>query len=143
MRMNWGTGVAIALTVFIAFICTLVFTVMSKKVDLVAKDYYKQELEYQDVIDAKMNYKRIGEELVVKDEGGTFTFTIPGNPESLKGEVRFVSDFKADRDVKIPLLNTVDQSIAKEKIIPGNYTLFVTWESEDQLYCYEDGIVVR
>ena len=49
--MSWGKGIAIALTVFILFIATLVTIIIRQKVDLVSEDYYTQEINYQQEID--------------------------------------------------------------------------------------------
>ena len=53
MKINWGTGIAITLTVFVLFILSLVYGTSIANFDLVAPDYYDQEIEYQSIIDAK------------------------------------------------------------------------------------------
>ncbi|NNC82883.1 MAG: hypothetical protein HKN79_04835 [Flavobacteriales bacterium] len=50
--MNWGNGIAIFLTVFVLFILGLVYMTTRSTAELQAEDYYKQEIEYQDRIDA-------------------------------------------------------------------------------------------
>ena len=49
-KINWGTGIVIAFVLFISFILYFVIktsTDTTYEYDLVAKDYYKDELEYQ------------------------------------------------------------------------------------------------
>ena len=36
--MNWGKGIIIVMSAFVIFILTLVFTLMSKRVDLTSDD---------------------------------------------------------------------------------------------------------
>jgi len=50
--MNWGKGVAIVLGLFIIFIGVLAFTLIRQKVDLVTEDYYKEDMAYQQEIEA-------------------------------------------------------------------------------------------
>ncbi|MCT4560105.1 MAG: FixH family protein [Crocinitomicaceae bacterium] len=57
--MNWGKGIALALSVFIVFIVTLATIMMRTKVDLVSDDYYQQEIQFEHTLEAQ---KR-GEEL--------------------------------------------------------------------------------
>ncbi len=49
--MNWGKSIVLAFVLFAAFIATLVIICARESVDLVTKDYYHQELQYQKQID--------------------------------------------------------------------------------------------
>lgn len=51
--MSWGKGIALALFAFVVFISTLVTIIISQKVDLVSEDYYKNEIAFQEEIDAR------------------------------------------------------------------------------------------
>ena len=56
MKINWGTGIVIAIVAFIGFILYFVITMSTDKTysyDLVTDKYYQQELKYQQEIDAK------------------------------------------------------------------------------------------
>ena len=53
--MNWGKGIAIALTLFIGFIVYMVIGFFSHKVDLESDDYYQREIAYEDEITALNN----------------------------------------------------------------------------------------
>lgn len=48
--MNFGKWIIVAFVVFAAFIGTLVTVCMREDISLVSKDYYKDELAYQDQI---------------------------------------------------------------------------------------------
>ncbi len=54
-KLNWGHGLAIALGCFIIFILSLIFIFpMGKQnAEMISNNYYEEELQYQDVIDAK------------------------------------------------------------------------------------------
>ena len=49
--MNWGKSIILAFILFAAFIATLVTVCMRQDVNLVTKEYYKEELAYQAQID--------------------------------------------------------------------------------------------
>jgi hypothetical protein len=52
--MNWGYRIVLAFVFFIALMVTLVTISMRQNIDLVAEDYYREEIEYQNQID-RMN----------------------------------------------------------------------------------------
>ena len=54
IKLNWGFGIIVAFVSFIGFILFFVITMSSDKkysYDLVATDYYNQELKFQNKID--------------------------------------------------------------------------------------------
>lgn len=58
MKINWGTGIVIAIVAFISFIMFFVITMTTShnaNHDLVTEEYYKAELGYQKEIDAEKN----------------------------------------------------------------------------------------
>jgi len=64
IKINWGTGIVIAMVLFMAFILQYVYRVsVYEKYDhhLVADDYYKDELNYQKQIDKESNANNLKE----------------------------------------------------------------------------------
>ncbi len=55
--MNFGSKITVLYLSFVGLILTLVFMCFGQKVELVSKDYYAQELKFQDKIDAINNEK--------------------------------------------------------------------------------------
>lgn len=64
--MNWGKGIAIALSGFIVFITILVIGFFSHSVDLESEDYYQKELIYGDEIKAIENASSLKEKVVMR-----------------------------------------------------------------------------
>ena len=54
--MNWGNRIILVFVCFIAFILSMVTRAFQQDFDLVAEDYYAQELNYQK---KKVNYYNI------------------------------------------------------------------------------------
>ncbi len=68
IKINWGVGLLIGMGAFICFIMYFVITMLSSKEfdhDLVVEDYYKEELHYQEDIDAEKNALALGEPVQV------------------------------------------------------------------------------
>ena len=57
--MNWGTKITLVYVGFVMLIVSLVFISATNKSELVAADYYEQELKFQDRIDAVKNEQEL------------------------------------------------------------------------------------
>ena len=55
MKLNWGNWIAVAYSVFVLFIIAMVYLAFGEKWDLVAENYYEQEIQYQDKINSIEN----------------------------------------------------------------------------------------
>ena len=53
--MNWGWKIAIGYSIFVAGILSLVVVAYRQTNDLVSADYYAQEIQFQQRIDARGN----------------------------------------------------------------------------------------
>lgn len=68
--MNWGKSIVLAFVLFGSFIATLVMVCMREDVNLVTKEYYKEELVYQDQIDRMAHTAMLDEKPELQIEGG-------------------------------------------------------------------------
>ena len=59
--MNWGKSIILAFVLFAGFIATLVVVCVREDISLVSKDYYKEELLYQDQIQRLNNASQLKE----------------------------------------------------------------------------------
>ena len=67
--MNWGYKIVVAFVIFAAFIGTLVGICVNQDISLVAKDYYRQEIAYQEQIDRMANHEALPEKPKVTYKG--------------------------------------------------------------------------
>lgn len=120
--MNWGRGIAVALTLFIGFIVTLVSIIMSQKVDLESENYYADEQVYQQEIDA----------ISAGNQQADFTFKVKDNlfwvyvPDSISPEVIFVEFYRPNdqnEDRKFEIKNTKNFSIPAHFFQKGIYDI--------------------
>jgi hypothetical protein len=92
--MSWGKGITIAFIMFAAFIGALVTICVRQDISLVSKNYYDEELKYQDQIDQLNNaatlahrpmmlirdgYLQVRFDKFAKFEGGELILTRPSD----------------------------------------------------------------
>ena len=132
-KFSWGHGVALALASFIIFILYMVlyFGHGMKTAEMVSDDYYNEELNYQDVIDAKNNADSLKVKPVYlqKDTGITLTFPAEISPESKKASVILyrIEDANLDVTKEVVLDNQNSFTIPGNVLSEGSYILKLKW----------------
>ncbi|WP_291908558.1 FixH family protein [Chitinophaga sp. CB10] len=139
--MNWGHSIIIVFVLFAAGILTLVTKSMRTKVDMVTKDYYSEELKYQEVIEGRANAGALSSPVTITQPAEAVTIRVPqelvGTP--VKGAVNFYRPSDAGRDFSVPLHPDAagTQVVGREKFVPGNYRVKVSWEMNNKPYYHE------
>lgn len=148
MKLNWGNWIAAVYIAFVLFIGLMVYLAFGEKWDLVAEDYYEQELKYQDKIDRKANVFEEGlkPKLYVTEASLNIEF-----PDSIlnevidDGKVEFFRPSDAAKDVTVTFDELADE---KELRVPlqilskGKYLAKVSWKSGDKEYFYEQNVII-
>ncbi len=144
MKINWGTGVAIALGLFMIFILSFVYkTFTNDKYDhqLVSKDYYKDEVNFQQEIDALTNAKKLNELVILKntDQGILITFPSDLSTKKIEGTIAFqrASNIKLDFNLPINLTNNT-LLIPTKKLVKGLYNVKINWKVDTTTYLFKD-----
>lgn len=142
--MNWGNKLVVVFILFAILMATLVYKAVNTKFELVSKDYYKDELRYQDRIDGRNNAALIGKVAVTQD-AEALTIGLPYEMKGVKveGEAWFYCKTDAERDRKIALAvdTSGKQLILKSQLTKGTtYELKLNWQAGDQKY-YTEQIV--
>ena len=144
MKINWGTGIAIALGAFMIFILSFVyktFTDRSYDHQLVSEDYYKDEVNYQQEIDALTKAKKLNEPIQLEntDKGILVTFPSDVTTKKVVGTISFqrASDIKLDFDLAINLTNN-KLLISDEKLVKGLYNVKINWQVATVEYLYKE-----
>jgi hypothetical protein len=114
--------------------------------DLVADDYYQQEVNYQATIDAKRNGLAIKKDLIIKQEQGVLSIHFPESfaREGMNGTVHFYhpKNVKYDTEESLKLSENNIQIIDKKKLHKGNYTIKMLWEANGKKYHIEKSCYV-
>lgn len=144
LKFNWGTGIFIFVSIFMAFILTLVYKCSEQKVDLVSADYYDKEIQYQKQINRINNSSELATQIVISSENGSINVQFPEAFKNSKliGNITFFKPDNAANDFEVPLkLNeSLMQSISSKNLAPGRWNVKVTYNDENKEYYAEQKI---
>ncbi|MCD6068999.1 MAG: hypothetical protein K0S33_3825 [Bacteroidetes bacterium] len=144
--MSWGKKITILYIGFVLLISSLVYISATNKSELVAKDYYAQELSYQDRIDAIANEKGLEETISFELLPYSIVLTYPGSgtAKDLQGEILFFrpSDASKDRKIKMDFNVNNVQVIHKQLLSKGVYRMSISWKKGDRSYYKEEIITI-
>ncbi|MFP3596276.1 FixH family protein [Chryseobacterium sp. SIMBA_029] len=139
-NFSWGHGVVIALFAFIVFILSMLFLFPNgqKNSEMVTDNYYEEELQYQDVIDAKKRADNLQEKPTYSQDTSGIKIVFPKGYNNSNTTVKFVLNRTDDQnlDIKKSEQLNADQSILiPAKVLKaGNYTLRLTWTKDKTEY---------
>ena len=144
---SWPAGIAIIYILFVVILLALVIFSSYHSVDLVAKDYYEQEIKYQQQIDrinradslsAPVSWHHDKKQRLV-----TIQFPMELIADDVEGNILFFrpSDAKQDKLMALRLSSKNIQTISTQHLIPGLWKLKIFWQI-DQKDFYAEGILV-
>ena len=125
---------------FVAGIGFLVFKASNQEFDLVTKDYYEQELKYQQVIDQSANASKLSTPVSIENKEGELKISFPEEMKNKKKLVDFYLYYAADakKDFRKSFeLNENELAQALPVGMKGMYELKLTWEAEGVKYYHE------
>ena len=145
--MNWGNRLLITFIVFGSGMIYLVYRSMHTNFELVEKEYYKSELVYQDVIDARKNTERLSTSLQITVDEVKVGFVFPSeiNARAIEGDVWFYCayDEKLDRKFTLKPSGDGEYFISKKLIAAGNYQAKINCKSAGKNYYFEEHISIK
>lgn len=147
MKINWGTGITVALVLFMGFIVTLVVIISGKSVELVSENYYDLEINYEDRIIATSNGQEFKDSIDITQFNGNVFIQFPNqfNSKNTKGQVHLYRANDVAMDVKMPF----DQLKEHQIIIPesdiskGKYQVQISWKNKKNNYYIAKSIIVE
>tara|TARA_B100000949_G_scaffold213780_1_gene208883 strand:+ start:982 stop:1428 length:447 start_codon:yes stop_codon:yes gene_type:complete len=146
-KLNWGVGIVITIACFIGFIMFFVIKMSTDKKydhDLVTEEYYKQELAYQDQIDAQQNSARLAKNIQVEVTAEGIQILFPSEKQNIKGEVNLYRPSNKKLDLEIPIsLENQQMLIPAEKLVEGKYKLSINWKSNETTYLYKKDLQIK
>lgn len=146
MKLNWGHGLAIALAIFAAIMLGFLYNSFQLDHEMVADNYYQEELVFQDKIDQKTNAKAAGKSISIKEEANQVIVQFTVDDTALtEGEIEFMRPSNQKLDVQFPIvLNERAQlAISKEHFARGKYTVRASWKVNDVDYYITKNIFIQ
>ncbi|WP_109829880.1 FixH family protein [Reichenbachiella versicolor] len=145
--MNWGKSVTLAFVLFAGLIITMVTLCMKQDVNLVANNYYEEELAYQDQIDRINNYTRLAEKPAIIQNGSMISLQFPVSviTQLDKGKIHFFrpSEGNIDKTFSLKFNEEGIQAFDLKDTKHGLWKTKLTWVSNSGVeYYYEQSIVI-
>ncbi|HLV40347.1 FixH family protein [Xanthomarina sp.] len=147
MKINWGTGLVIAMIGFISFIMYFIIKVNTDSAydhDLVVEEYYKAELTFQGEIDREEKSRELDENITwTKTEDGLLlSFPEDLDSQAITGSVFLyrTSNKKLDFEMPISISDNV-MLIPSDRLLDGRWNLKVDWKYKDAAYLYKKEIM--
>ena len=140
--MNWGNKIVIAFILFASFIGYMVVRAFQEDFDLVAEDYYAQEINYQEKLNKLSNTALANKNVSVSQTASLLRFQFPDKAD---GEIQFYHPSRKmfDRTFEIQLTGDGIQTIEKKELVPGNYRINISWNTSGEEYLQQQTIYIQ
>ncbi|MDF2438686.1 MAG: hypothetical protein K0Q95_3062 [Bacteroidota bacterium] len=144
MKISWGYKITILYVGFVGLIVCMVSMAMRQKVDLVSKDYYEQELNFQDKINKTNRSNELSEPLrwELKQDALQLKFPAQFKAQKIAASVYFFrpSDSSMDKTIPLSADSSLVRNISTEKMQRGLYKIQINWNVGKEEY-YNEGII--
>jgi len=149
MKINWGTGIVIAIVLFMGFILFFVMSVQANhKYDneLVVEEYYKQERVLQKKIDKEENAAALATNVMVATTAEGIKITFPNGFDFtiIKGKVSLYRPSSRKLDFEIPIsLSAPYMLIPKSVLAGGRWDITIDWTCKGKAYLSSEKLVIN
>lgn len=147
-KFNWGSGIVLAVVVFMIGTLSMVSYFISLDFYLVSNDHYEQAVEYQDTIDKKQRAENLKNPVVVLFDEPTVSIKLIFPKEilsdSLSGNITFYRPNNPDLDHRFKLQIDEDgrQIIPVSELEKGRWKLTLEWKQDSLFYLDEKNIFI-
>lgn len=145
-RISWGTGIVIAIIIFVVVVLAQTIYLMNQKVDLVEEDYYKKGIEYQKDIDVQKKSRELSEQIRFDFNGQYLIVDFPKelSESKLSGEILLYRPSDSGLDIKIPVsTDNLSQIIPVSNLKKGFWRVKLKWQYDGQDYYDETSFRVE
>ncbi|WP_290789587.1 FixH family protein [Flavihumibacter sp. UBA7668] len=143
MALNFGHKIILVFIVFGLLMGTLIYMSVKTEFELVSKDYYKEELAYQEVIDARKNAETLSSSIKLNYDDKQLQILMPMEMKLQvdSGEIYFYCPADAKKDTILPLQpDTSGMQVIQigETVAPAAYKLRIKWNAAGKSYYQEN-----
>lgn len=145
--MHWGNKLLLVFAGFGCLMTYMVYKCMQSPVNLVAKEYYRDELAYQAVIDSKTQAAQLQTKVILQQENEQISIQLPREmkDQAVRGQVHFYCAADAGRDRRFDLQVNRDgwQQVSRAALLPGRYLVKLSWEAGNKHYYTEEPFTIQ
>ncbi|MGE5353213.1 MAG: FixH family protein [Acidobacteriota bacterium] len=146
MKFHWGIGISLLYGLFVVGIFIIVLFYMGQDVDLVTKEYYNDEIKYQDKIEKLKRTRALKDEVKFTPADEKVRISFPGTiKENISGEILFFRPSDKKYDFRLMLKPGPDlvQSVDFHGRRKGLWKIEMNWKAGSAEYLNEEIINVR
>jgi hypothetical protein len=142
--MNFGNWIVVAFILFAMFIGALVAVCVKQDVNLVSKDYYRDELDYQHQIERINNTNRLTKKPSIAKIDGKLQVNFGDEQKIQKGELKLFcpSNPKMDKAYTLSVMDGTTQLFEITFLQSGMYKAKLLWTMEGKEYFLEETIFI-
>lgn len=137
----WGWGIAAVYAVFAASTLGFVAFTMTHRVELVAPDYYRQELNYEQQIARQRRASNLTQQVtcLLTHDQKNIELRFPAGMKEISGKMHLYrpSDSLMDYEIQIAPDAEGRQLVPADRLTRGLWRAKITWQSQKQEY-YEE-----
>ena len=138
IKWNWGTGITIAIILFMSLILYFVYLTTQNSIQLVEKDYYPKGLAYQQRIEEIKNARIYEDDFSILETEKEVIIHLPAmNPDTSNLQIFRPSDKALDIVTEINPDTSNALHFPVEKFRKGKYIIKVFWKENDTGYYLE------
>jgi len=147
MTFNWGHKLTIGFLAFAGMIVYLVVQSINTRYDLVSKEYYKEELQYQQVIDGASRANQLGSHAAITQTNDKLTVQLPSEMQqkTITGSILFYSidNSQKDKTISLQVDGSGVQTINNRSFTSGRYTAKISWQTNGEQYYTEVPVTIH
>ena len=139
--MNWGWKITAVYVTFVIGMLTLVFKASSKRVELVTKDYYAQELAYSKRLEAQRNMLNLSSTPSITIMDNTLMIELPTECTNVKNyHIQLYCPANSANDRIIEGSTSGGMAVPLHEIPKGVYVVKLSFTIEQKEYFFEQAI---
>ena len=144
MKFSWGKAIFLVMTAFVLLMASFMYRAAFNQEELVAENYYEQEIKYQQQIDKLNRTGALGEAVRMEVVGNELVISFP--PEvrgrALSGELYLQrpSDSRADARLAIVVDSLGVMRVPIEERMKGAYNTVLEWRADEDEFLSKDRI---
>ena len=143
MHIGWGWRIAVLYTAFAVSMIFLVIVCSHQKFDLVSKDYYKDEIAYQNVLNAGKNQAQLSGAFTIHANESSVIVEFPTDFKSkvMQGNIYFYSPIDESWDKTFPInADNNTMSIPRSALKNSRYTIKINCTVDGKQYYQQSDI---
>jgi nitrogen fixation protein FixH len=146
LRSAWPTAIVVYFVGFISCLVTFGIWVARQNVELVSRNYYAEEIQFQRRLDQMGRAKRVEEEIVVdhEDEAILVRFSTKNADLNPSGVIDFYRPSQASRDFTVPLAldSSGGQRIESRNLGAGLWKVRLRWTVGGEEFYVERRVIL-